>query len=92
MASWKKLLAAMAEDQKPVSYTYDNAASVLGHLGFALASGSGTSHRTWRLKQPGKDPVKITLVDRGSGPMRKAYIVDMIHALRENNLLPEGVE
>lgn len=92
MASWRKLLARMAADPKPVSYTYDEAASVLGQLGFALASKGGSSHRKWRREEPGKPTVIIGLVDSGSGEIRKVYILDMIRILRENNLLPDGVK
>jgi hypothetical protein len=48
VASWRKLLAAMVADPKPRSYSYDEAATVLSNLGFALATTSGTSHKRWR--------------------------------------------
>lgn len=92
MASWRKRLARMAADEKPNGYTYDEAARVLENLGFALASGGGTSHRKWRRKDPGKPAVVIGLMDRGSGTIKKEYILDMMAILRANNLLPEGVE
>lgn len=82
----------MAADGKPSQYTYDDAATVLAHLGFTLASGSGTSHRKWRLKAPGKPAVIIGLLDRGHGHMNQVYVKDMIRILRENDLLPKGDE
>jgi hypothetical protein len=30
-------------------------------------------------------------VDKGSGPLKPAYIRAMVRALQENNLLPDGV-
>jgi hypothetical protein len=92
MSSWRKLLARMAADRKPTGYTYDDAATVLARLGFTLASRSGTSHRKWRREVPGKPTVIIGLVDRGNGPIRPVYIVEMIRILRENDLLPERGE
>lgn len=92
MASWLKLLAKMAADPNPTTYTYQDAARVLGHLGFALAPHGGTSHRRWRRRDGAAPPVVVGLVDTGSGPIKKVYIVQMIDILRTNNLLPEGVE
>jgi hypothetical protein len=88
MSSWRKRLQAMVDDPNPCTYTYDDAAGVLSQLGFALASRSGSSHRKWRRKDPGKPAVTIGLVDKGHGPMRKEYILDMIDILSRNNLLP----
>ena len=41
MAQWKKLLVRMLEDTDPRNYSYEEAAQVLEHLGFALAPVSG---------------------------------------------------
>jgi hypothetical protein len=92
MSSWRNLLAQMAADHNPCTYSYSDAARVLTRLGFALASRPGTSHRKWRREIGDGRVVIIGLVDRGHGPIKKAYIVDMIAILRENNLLPEGVD
>ena len=82
----------MAEDPKPVSYSYEDAASILRALGFALAKTSGTSHRRWRIKAPNGRSVTVALVDSGKGPIRSVYIKDMIRQLAENDLLPPEVE
>jgi hypothetical protein len=81
----------MANDPNPCNYTYDDAAGILAQLGFTLASRGGTSHRKWRRKDQGQPAVTIGLVDKGGGPMRKEYILDMIAALRRNNMLPPEV-
>lgn len=88
MSRWRKRLAAMAADPNPCSYTYDEASGILERLGFALASKGTGSHRKWRLAREGQSPVIVGLVDRGSGPMKTVYIVEMMAALRANNLLP----
>ena len=82
----------MLDDRKPHSYSYDEAASVLSHLGFALApSGAGTSHRKWRYKKDDGTVVVIGLVDAGAGTM-KAYLVrDMVSQLRDHGLVPPDV-
>jgi hypothetical protein len=92
MSSWRKRLAEMANDANPCNYTYNDACGLLKALGFSLASRSGTSHRKWRLKVEGKPAVIVGLVEHGSGPVRKEYILDMIEILRRNNLLPPGIE
>jgi len=94
MASWRKVLAAMVADSNPRSYTYQQAATVLGHLGFALAKPTGGSHRKWRraLDVPRNAPprsVIIGLVEKGTGTLKPEYVKDMIRILRENNLLPD---
>jgi predicted RNA binding protein YcfA (HicA-like mRNA interferase family) len=82
----------MAEDAKPVTYSYDDAASILRALGFALAKSSGTSHRRWRIKAPNGQSVTVALVDVGKGPMKSVYINDMSRLLRANDLMPPEVE
>jgi len=82
----------MANDPKPVRYTYDDAASILRALGFALAKTSGTSHRRWRIQAPNGRPVTVALVDCGRGPVKSVYIKEMVRLLKENDLLPSKVE
>jgi hypothetical protein len=94
MASWRKLLARMVSDPNPRSFTYEEAASVLGNLGFHLAKPGGGSHRKWRRvveAAEGKRTVIIGLVEKGSGTLRPEYVKDMVRILRENGLLPDGV-
>lgn len=81
----------MADDPKPVNYTYDDAASILRAMGFALAKTSGTSHRRWRLKAPNGQVITIALVDRGRGPMKSVYIKSMVRLLDANKLIPSEV-
>ena len=91
MASWRKLLARMVADPNPRSYYYEEAATVLNHLGFALAKPTGGSHRKWRRSletETGRRTVIIGLVERGSGTMKPEYIKDMVAQLRANDLLP----
>lgn len=90
MPSWRKRFAEMVADPNPCNYTYGEAAGLLKQLGFTLASKGGTSHRKWRLARSGVPSVIIGLVDRGTGPMKRAYIVQMVKVLRENGLVPEG--
>jgi hypothetical protein len=87
MAKWRKLLQRMAQDPSPTSYTYDQAAYILGNLGFELAVHGAGSHRKWRAIGPAGSPVIIGLVERGSGCMKAYLIRDMILALRQNGFL-----
>jgi hypothetical protein len=87
VGNWRKLLRVMASDARPISYHYEDAARILVNLGFVEAPNSGTSHRRWRLRLPDRPTIIVGLV-KGSGPMRKEYILDMVRALRENDLLP----
>jgi hypothetical protein len=88
MASWKKLLAQMANDPNPKGYQYEDAARVLRQLGFELAP-SGSSHRKWRTRL-GDPPrtVVVGLVQPPRGPVPKEYIQDMMVTLRANGLVP----
>lgn len=90
MGNWRKLLARMASDESPSTYTYDEAAAVLRHLGFELAKHGGGSHRKWRRQAPDGSTIIIGLVESGSGPMKPYLIRDMIDALRRAGLLDEG--
>lgn len=92
MAKWRKLLARMLTDASPTDYTYDDAASVLSHLGFKLAPPGGGSHRMWRLRTPKGNTVIIGLVQKGSGTLKPYLIRDMIAQLRANNLIPADLE
>ena len=70
MAQWKKLLVRMLEDTDPRNYTYDEAAQVLEHLGFALAPVSGTSHRKWRCRKGDGTVVVVGLKQQGYGTLK----------------------
>lgn len=92
MTAWKKLLWRMISDSSPITYTYEQAASILLRLGFELAPTSGGSHRKWRRKLENGAVVVIGLVEKGSGTL-KAYLVrDMIQQLRQHQLLPDDLE
>jgi hypothetical protein len=94
MASWRKLLARMVSDPNPRSFTYQEAATVLGNLGFHLAKSGGSSHRRWRRvveAEGGPRTVVIGLVEKGSGTLRPEYVKQMVRILRENGLLLDGV-
>lgn len=82
----------MANNPKPVSYAYDDAASILRATGFVLAKTSGTSHRRWRIKAPNGQSITVALVDAGKGPMKSVYIKEMIRLLSENDLIPPGAQ
>jgi len=96
MGSWRKRLAAMIADSDPRSYTFEEAAGILDHIGFVQGSHGG-SHRRFRRELPdpnvpsGKRGVIIGLVQSGSGCLKPVYVVEMIAALRENKLLPKEV-
>jgi hypothetical protein len=95
MASWRKLLAEMVADPDPRSYTYDEAAGILMHLGFLGPQKPSGSHRKFRLEvaEGGRRRgVIIALVDKGRGTLKPKYILVMVQTLRENNLLPDGVD
>ena len=98
MGSWKQLLASMVADQNPKSYTYQEAASVLLNLGFEPPRKTGGSHRKFRLEVPddsspsGRRGVIVGLVERGHGTLKPKYITVMVQTLRDNHLLPEGVD
>jgi hypothetical protein len=98
VARWEKLLGQIVTDPKPVSYTYDELATLLvSHLGFTLFSGGGSHRRFWRKIPSPDDPSKgttitIGLVDSGRGKQRPEYVREMVRTLRANSLLPKGVE
>lgn len=87
MARWKKLLARIAVDPKPVGYSYDDVAAILGALGFVRSGGKG-SHRVWTRQPDGSATLRVTLVDPASGPVAKVYIREMAKILREAGLMP----
>jgi hypothetical protein len=95
---WRKYLEQMLADADPRSYTFDQAATVLHQLGFVMAKPSGGSHRRFRLQIVDQGPpitkrtVIIGLVDSGKGALKPVYIKEMVRELRENHLLPDGVE
>ena len=97
MGSWRKLLARMVADGQPRSYTYEQGKRVLENLDFVLAPSEG-SHRKFRrvIDDPtspsGKRTVVVGLKEAGSGKLKPKYITAMIETLRQNNLLPDGVE
>ena len=88
MQKWRKTLAQMVQDSNPVSYRYDEAASILSALGFAEPPRkAGTSHRPWRYRNKGV-LVVIGLKEAGRGTMKPCYVRDMVRTLCENGLLP----
>lgn len=91
MASWRRLLAQMLSDASPTAYTYDQAASVLAHLGFELAPHGGGSHRRWRIRTSTGNTVIIGLVDKGAGSLKAYLIRDMVRQLRANALIPKDL-
>lgn len=97
MAQWIKLLGAMVADRKPISYTYEDASTVLRQLQFTMAKSGATSHRKWYREladataPSGHRTVTIGLNAKGKGPLKPGYIRAMVRTLRENNLLPDGV-
>ena len=82
----------MLSDSSPTSYTYDEAAGVLGRLDFALAGSGGSSHRKWRRKLADGTVVVVGLVDKGSGTMKAYLIRDMVEQLRTHGLVPPDLE
>lgn len=92
MARWKKTLAKMLNDQKPVGYSYDEAAAILSHLGFSLAPSSGGSHRKWWRRIGEGTTARVGLVEKGSGTLREYQVRDMIAVLRTHGLIPLDLE
>ncbi len=98
MPSWQKLLARMVADSDPRSYTYQQAAGILVHLGFSPPAKTTGSHRRFRLEiddpadETRKRGVIIGLVEKGRGTLKPKYISVMVRTLKENNLLPSDVE
>ena len=95
MASWQKLLGKMVADEDPRSYTYEEAAGILLHLGFAPPTKARGSHRRFRIEidDPGdttrKRGIVVGLVEKGRGRLKPRYISEMVRTLKENNLLPD---
>ena len=81
----------MLTDASPTTYTYDQTASVLEHLGFALAPRSGGSHRKWRLRTQDGRVVVSGLVEKGSGTLKPYLIRDMVAQLEAHNLVPDDL-
>ena len=96
MPSWKKLLADMVADPRPRSYSYQDAVTVLRHLGFTPANAKPKgSHRVWRYEFRDDEGKKITtavvgLVDSGSGKLKPKYITKMIDVLQSHKLLQQA--
>ena len=97
MPNWKKLLARIVTDRKPVTYTYEQLSNLLvNHLGFTLAKPIDGSHRRFRRRipnpsQPGTETtVIIGLV--APGVQKPEYVKAMVRTLRANALLPDGVD
>lgn len=97
MAGWLKLLARMVADRKPRSYSYDEAATVLGRLGFTLATPTDGSHRKWRRviedasTASGRRTVIVGLIVPPRGNLPPEYVKALVEALTSNDLLPPGV-
>ena len=89
---WMKKLAAIVTDPRPTAYTYAELASLLvDHLGFTLATPVSGYHRRFR-RRIGSKSLMVGLVEYPEGPVPAEFVVQMIRDLRENELLPEGVE
>ena len=93
MTGWKKRLARLVADPRPVGYSYEEVAGLLSRLGFVLRpSSGGSSHRKWRLDRPGRSSVWIGLV-QGHGVLPPGYIREVQATLtREGLLLGEDEE
>jgi predicted RNA binding protein YcfA (HicA-like mRNA interferase family) len=89
MSSWKKLLSQMANDPKPVGYSYWDCARVLERLGYTCRTSSG-SHRHWRRRRDDNSFSPVGLVDKGRGTIPREYVQDMIKELRAEGLLEES--
>lgn len=86
MSRWQKLLERMVADRNPVGYRYEEACTILTALGFSLAPHGGTSHRLWRLRIEGGEPVYVGLVE-SSGTLKPHLVRSMIKQLSSNGLL-----
>ena len=92
MSRWKKTLARMLTDAKPISYEYQDAAAVLSGIDFELAPAGGGNHRKWRRRLASGTVVVIGLVEHGRGPMKAYLIRDMVQQIRDNGLIPEDLD
>ncbi len=92
LARWQKLLRQMLLDERPVTYTYGDAATVLTALGFEVAPHGGGSHRRWRRRLASGNVVIIGLVEKGNGTLKPYLIRDLIAQLRANDLVPADLE
>lgn len=82
----------MLFDERPVTYTYADAATVLTALGFEVAPHAGGSHRRWRRKLASGNVVIVGLVEKGNGTRKPYLIRDLITQLRANDLVPADLE
>lgn len=80
----------MRESRNPCNFDFTDCSRVLGHLGFAEAANSGTSHRKFVLRRDGHPSIIITLVKPGAGPVKKWYVLDMLETLEQAGLFPEA--
>lgn len=87
MTGWKRRLASLLADPKPVGYSYADVASLLARLGFVLRrSSGGGSHRKWRLERPGRPSVWLGLVEvRGTPPA--GYVREVQATLKREGLI-----
>lgn len=81
MSSWRKKLAEILEDPRPVNYRYDELANILRRLGFE-EGGRGSSHRVWRFSARDGNVHRVLLVDHGHGPLKRVYVEKMCATIR----------
>jgi hypothetical protein len=87
MTGWRKRLARLLADPRPVGYSYDDVAGLLSRLGFVLRpSRGGSSHRKWRLDRPNRPSVWIGLVE-GHGALPPGYVREVQATLTREGLV-----
>lgn len=98
MGGWRTVLELMVADDDPRSYSFDQAATVLVHLGFSPPKKPKGSHRIFRrviadaASPSGTRAVTVGLVDSGKGKLKPIYVKEMVAVLQMNDLLPDWVE
>lgn len=82
----------MRRSENPCNFTYDDCVRVLLQLGFVQANTGGGSHRRFIRQRPGSPPAIVSLVDKGTGPIKRWYVSDMLEVLQAHGLLPTEEE
>ncbi len=86
MSGWRKRLARLLADSKPVGYSYADVCKLLERLGFKLhPTSGGSSHRKWRLDRAGRPSVWIGLVER-HGALPPGYVREIQRTLKSQGL------
>ncbi len=88
MSRWRRVLLKMAQSQRGVGFTYNDAAAVLRGLDFEQKC-EGSSHRRWVRLREGEPAVIIGLVEKGHGELKPVYIKTLVERLRDAGLIPE---